>query len=155
MPLQLYNTLTRKKEAFSPRVAGKVGLYVCGPTVYDFFHVGNARTFTTFDLAVRWLRATGYEVTYVRNVTDVDDKIIKRANEAGEPIDALIERMVAAFAQDTARLGLLKPDVEPRATRYIGPMLEMIEVLEKKGFAYRSSNGDVNFSVRKFPDYGK
>ena len=155
MPLQLYNTLTRKKETFAPRVAGKVGLYVCGPTVYDFFHVGNARTFTVFDLVVRWLRATGYEVTYVRNVTDVDDKIIKRANEAGEPIEALTERMVAAFREDTARLGLLKPDVEPRATRYIGPMLEMIETLEKKGFAYRASNGDVNYAVRKFADYGK
>src|SRR5690242_3200051 len=155
MPLQLYNTLTRKKEAFSPRVAGKVGLYVCGPTVYDYFHVGNARTFTAFDMVVRWLRASGYAVTYVRNITDVDDKIIKRANEAGEPIDALTERMVAAFEADCARLGLVRPDASPRATRHIGPMVEMIAALEKKGLAYRAKNGDVFYSVRGFPDYGK
>src|ERR1700741_3403767 len=130
MPLQIYNTLTRKKETFSPRVARKVGLYVCGPTVYDFFHVGNARTFSVFDLVVRWLRATGYEVKYVQNITDVDDKIIKRANESGEPIDALTERLVEAFVQDSGRLGLLRPDAQPRATRFIAPMLDLIERLE-------------------------
>ena len=153
--LQIHNTLTRKKEPFTPRVAGKVGLYVCGPTVYDYFHIGNARTFTTFDLVVRWLRATGYAVTYVRNITDIDDKIIKRAADNGEPIEALTERMVAAFEEDSARLGLLKPDVEPRATRYLGPMIELIETLEKKGLAYRGANGDVYYAVRKFPEYGK
>ena len=134
---------------------GKVGLYVCGPTVYDYFHVGNARTFSAFDLVVRWLRATGYEVKYVRNITDVDDKIIERAAKVGEPIDVFTERFVDAFIADTGRLGLLPPDVQPRATRYIGPMLELVEALEKKGLAYRGSNGDVFFSVRAFPGYGK
>ena len=153
--LQIHNTLTRKKETFVPRVPGKVGLYVCGPTVYDFFHIGNARTFTTFDMVARWLRATGYDVTYVRNITDVDDKIMDRARENNEPIDALTERMVAALDEDCARLGLRKPDREPRATRYIGPMIEIIELLEKKGLAYRAASGDVNFSVRDLPGYGK
>ena len=138
-----------------PRVAGKVAMYVCGPTVYDFFHVGNARTFTTFDLAVRWLRAMGFEVTYVRNITDIDDKIIDRARAQGEPIEALTERMVQAFSEDSARLGLIKPDLEPRATRYIAPMLEMIATLEKRGLAYRGASGDVYYSVRKFAEYGK
>ena len=153
--LRIYNTLSRQKEIFEPLVPGKVGLYVCGPTVYDFFHVGNARTFSMFDLVVRWLRATGYEVKYVQNITDIDDKIIQRANEAGEPIDALTERLVDAFIEDTARLGLLRPDVQPRATRYIDPMLDMIATLEKKDLAYRGANGDVFFSVRNFPGYGK
>ncbi|HXS51982.1 MAG TPA: cysteine--tRNA ligase [Usitatibacter sp.] len=153
--LTLHNTLTRKKEPFAPRVPGEVGLYVCGPTVYDYFHVGNARTFTVFDMVVRWLRATGYRVKYVRNITDIDDKIIKRAHENGEPIEALTERMVAAFRRDYTRLGLLEPDGEPRATRYVGAMLEMIEALEKKGLAYRGENGDVYFAVRGFAEYGK
>ena len=153
--LQIYNTLTRRKEEFVPREPGKVGLYVCGPTVYDFFHVGNARTFAAFDLVVRWLRATGYAVKYVQNITDIDDKIIKRANDSGESIDALTERLVTAFVEDSARLGLLQPDVQPRATRYIAPMLDMIERLEKKHLAYRGANGDVFYSVREFPSYGK
>ncbi len=153
--LQLYNTLTRSKETFTPRVAGKVGMYVCGPTVYDYFHVGNARTFTTFDMVARWLRASGYEVTYVRNITDVDDKIMERAREKGEDIEALTARMIAALREDTARMGLLAPDREPRATRFIGPMLELIALLEKKGLAYRAGNHDVCFSVRDFPGYGK
>jgi cysteinyl-tRNA synthetase len=153
--LQIHNTLTRKKEAFVPRVPGKVGLYVCGPTVYDYFHIGNARTFTTFDMVVRWLKASGFEVRYVRNVTDIDDKIMDRAREKGEPIEALTERMVRAFDADSARLNLLKPDVEPRATRHIAPMVEMIATLEKKGHAYRGANGDVYYSVRSFPGYGK
>ncbi len=153
--LQIHNTLTRRKEAFVPREPGKVGLYVCGPTVYDFFHIGNARTFSVFDLVVRWLRASGYEVKYVRNITDVDDKIMDRARAKGEPIEALTERMVAAFDEDAARLGLLAPDLSPRATRYVGPMLEMIEALEKKGLAYRGANGDVFYAVREFPGYGK
>jgi cysteinyl-tRNA synthetase len=153
--LQLYNTLSRTKEAFTPRVPGEVGMYVCGPTVYDFFHVGNARTFTTFDMVARWLRASGYAVTYVRNITDVDDKIMDRAREKGEDIEALTARMVAALDEDCARMGLVKPDREPRATRYIGPMLEMIALLEKNGLAYRAANHDVCYSVRDFPGYGK
>jgi cysteinyl-tRNA synthetase len=153
--LQLYNTLTRRKEPFVPLVPGKVGVYVCGPTVYDYFHIGNARTFTVFDLVVRWLRATGYAVTYVRNITDVDDKIMDRARENGEPIEELTARMIAAFDADTARLSLAKPDLEPRATRYIAPMLEMIASLEENELAYRGGNGDVYYAVRKFPEYGK
>ncbi len=153
--LQIYNTLSRKKEPFVPLVPGKVGLYVCGPTVYDYFHIGNGRTFTVFDLVVRWLRATGYAVKYVRNVTDVDDKIMERAREKDEPIEELTTRMIAAFDADAARLSLLKPDLEPRATRYIAPMLEMIAALEAKGLAYRGGNGDVYYAVRKFPEYGK
>jgi cysteinyl-tRNA synthetase len=153
--LQIHNTLTRKKEPFVPRAPGKVGLYVCGPTVYDYFHIGNARTFTVFDLVVRWLRTSGYEVKYVRNITDVDDKIIDRARENGEPIEALTERMVRAFEEDCARLNLAKPEVEPRATRHIAAMLEMIVALEAKGLAYRGSNGDVYYAVRSFPEYGR
>jgi cysteinyl-tRNA synthetase len=153
--IHLYNTLTRSKEAFHPLQPGKVGLYVCGPTVYDYFHVGNARTFSVFDLVVRWLRATGYEVKYVQNITDVDDKIIKRANESGEDIETLTERLVEAFVEDSARLGLLRPDAQPRATRFIAPMLDLIERLEEKKLAYRGSNGDVFYSVRDFPEYGK
>src|SRR5258705_5544367 len=116
--LRMHNAITCTKEPFVPRTPGKVGVYVCGPTVYDYFHIGNARTFTVFDLVVRWLRATGYEVTYVRNITDIDDKIMDRAREKGEPIEALTERMVEAFITDYSRLGLLKPDLEPRPTRY-------------------------------------
>ena len=153
--LHLYNTLTRTKEAFQPLQPGKVGLYVCGPTVYDFFHVGNARTFSVFDLVVRWLRASGYEVKYVQNITDIDDKIIKRANESGEPIEALTERLVDAFVHDSARLGLLRPDAQPRATRFIGPMLDLIQRLEGRSLAYRGANGDVFYAVRGFDGYGK
>jgi cysteinyl-tRNA synthetase len=153
--LQIYNTLTRSKQPFQPRVPGEAGLYVCGPTVYDYIHLGNARTFTTFDMVVRWLRASGLRVKYVRNITDIDDKIMERAREAGEPMEALTERMVEAFHADTARLKLMPPDVEPRATKYVGPMLDMIAALEKKGIAYRGANGDVFYSVRSFPEYGK
>ena len=152
---QIHNTLTRSTEAFVPLVPGKVSLYVCGPTVYDFIHVGNARTFTTFDMVVRWLRASGYEVKYVRNVTDIDDKIMERARANGEPIEALTQRMVDAFTADVTRLGLLRPESEPRATRYVEPMLEMIATLEKNGHAYRGANGDVYYAVRSFRDYGQ
>jgi cysteinyl-tRNA synthetase len=154
-PLAIYNTLTRRKEDFVPLVPGKVGIYVCGPTVYDFIHIGNARTFSVFDLVVRWLRASGYAVTYVRNITDVDDKIMERARSLGEDIDTFAQRTAAAFVEDCARLNLLVPDSEPRATRYVGPMLELIARLEEKGLAYRGANGDVFFSVRDFPGYGK
>ncbi len=153
--LTIYNTLTRRKEAFVPLVPGKAGLYVCGPTVYDYIHVGNARTFSVFDLVVRWLRASGYAVTYVRNITDVDDKIMERARERGIAIDELTGSTARAFAEDCARLGLVVPDAEPRATRYIGPMLDLIAHLESKGLAYRGANGDVYFAVRGFPGYGK
>jgi cysteinyl-tRNA synthetase len=153
--MQIYNTLTRTKETFTPRVAGKAGLYVCGPTVYDLIHIGNARTFTTFDMVSRWLRASGYEVTYVRNVTDIDDKIIERAGERGIAFAELAESMARAFAEDCARLNLAPPDREPRATRYVEAMLGLIGTLERKGLAYRAANGDVYFSVREFPGYGK
>ena len=153
--LRIHNTLSRTKETFVPRVPGKVGLYVCGPTVYDYFHIGNARTFTVFDMVARWLRASGFEVKYVRNITDIDDKIMDRARERGEPIEAFTERFVEAFGTDAARLNWLTPDAEPRATRYVEPMLEMIATLEKKGHAYRGANGDVFYAVRSFPEYGK
>ena len=151
----IYNTLTRKKEIFTPIEPGKVKMYVCGPTVYDFFHIGNARTFTTFDMVFRWMKATGYEVDYARNVTDIDDKIIDRANENGEPINALTERMTAAMLEDFDRLKLERPTYEPRATRHIDGMLAIIKILEDKGLAYRAPNGDVYFAVRKFEGYGK
>ena len=153
--LRIHDTLTRKKADFAPRVAKKVGMYVCGPTVYDFIHVGNARTFTAFDMVARWLRASGYDVTYVRNITDVDDKIMKRSEESGETVELLTTRLVDALHEDLARLGLAPPDREPRATRYIADMLELITLLEKKGFAYKAGNGDMCFSVRAFPGYGK
>jgi len=153
--LQLYNTLSRSKETFTPRVAGKASMYVCGPTVYDYFHIGNARTFSVFDMVARWLRAVGYDVTYVRNITDVDDKIMDRARANNEDIEALTARMIAALDEDCARLGLARPDREPRATRHIAGMLELIAMLEGKGLAYRVGNGDVCYSVRDFPGYGK
>ncbi len=151
----IYNTLTKQKELFTPIVPGKVSMYVCGPTVYDFFHIGNARTFTVFDMVYRWLTTNGYAVSYARNVTDIDDKIIDRANENGEPINALTERMTAAMHEDFDRLKLLRPTHEPRATRHIEGMLAIIKLLEDKGLAYRAPNGDVYYAVRNFEGYGK
>ncbi len=153
--LTLYNTLTRRKEKFVPIVPGKVAMYVCGPTVYDFFHVGNARTFTVFDMVYRWLRASGYEVRYARNITDIDDKIIERANAAGESMEALTARMTEAMHEDFDRLMLERPTLQPRATAHVGHMLGLIGELVDKGLAYPAPNGDVYYAVRGFPGYGK
>ena len=152
--LTIYNTLRRKKEAFTPIVPGRVGMYVCGMTVYDFCHIGHARVMVVFDAVQRWLRATGYAVTYVRNITDIDDKIIRRAVENGETIAQLTGRFIAAMDQDAAALGVQKPDHEPRATDYVPQMLGLIGKLEANGLAYRAADGDVNFSVRDFSGYG-
>ena len=153
--LKIYNTLTRGKQEFVPLTPGKVNLYVCGMTVYDYCHLGHARVMVVFDVVRRWLRSSGYDVTYVRNITDIDDKIIKRAQENGEPMAALTERFITAMDEDAAALGIEKPDFEPRATQYVQGMLDMIEVLRRKGLAYVASDGDVNYAVRKFDGYGK
>jgi cysteinyl-tRNA synthetase len=153
--LKIYNTLTRDKQEFVPIETGKVRMYVCGMTVYDYCHLGHARVMVVFDLARRWLRALDYAVTYVRNITDIDDKIIKRAQENGETVEALTARFIRAMDEDNAALGVEKPDFEPRATGHVAGMLSMIGVLEQKGLAYRAANGDVNYSVRKFPGYGR
>ncbi|HEY5638383.1 MAG TPA: cysteine--tRNA ligase [Burkholderiales bacterium] len=153
--LEIHNTLTRRKARFAPLRAGEARLYVCGMTVYDYCHLGHARVMVVFDMVRRWLRASGYRVTYVRNITDIDDKIIRRAAENGEPIEALTARFIAAMDEDAAALGVEKPDHEPRATKYVPEMLEMIGRLEAKGLAYQAADGDVNLSVRRFPDYGK
>ncbi|AMO56285.1 cysteinyl-tRNA synthetase [Endozoicomonas montiporae CL-33] len=153
--LQIYNTLTRKKEPFQPIDENHVRMYVCGMTVYDFCHIGHARTVTAFDVVARYLRAKGYNLTYVRNVTDIDDKIIRRAIENGETIDVLTDRMIAAMREDFERLGNLPPDQEPRATEHVQGMIDMISGLIEKGFAYAPGNGDVYYRVRKFEGYGK
>ncbi|OQX37501.1 MAG: cysteine--tRNA ligase [Oceanospirillales bacterium LUC14_002_19_P2] len=153
--LQIYNTLTRKKEPFTPLDGNNVRMYVCGMTVYDFCHIGHARTVTAFDVVARYLRARGYNLTYVRNITDVDDKIIRRALENGESIDVLTDRMIAAMREDFRQLGNLDPDEEPRATAHVDGMITMIEGLIEKGFAYAPGNGDVYYRVRKFEGYGK
>ena len=153
--MQIYNTLTRRKEAFTTLEPGKVSMYVCGMTVYDYCHLGHARVMVAFDVITRYLRARGYEVNYVRNITDIDDKILKRADENGESIDALTERMIAAMHEDEARLYVQRPDHEPRATRHIDDIIAMIETLIAKGFAYAADNGDVYYRVRRFEGYGK
>ena len=155
MTLKIYNTLTRQAQAFEPLVPGHVRLYVCGMTIYDLCHIGHARMMTAFDLVVRWLRASGYQVTYVRNITDIDDKIIKRAVERGITIGQLTREMTEAMHRDIAALGIEPPSVEPRATEYVPQMLALIGRLQDKGLAYQADNGDVNFAVRKFPGYGK
>jgi cysteinyl-tRNA synthetase len=155
MTLSIYNTLTRALEPFAPLEPGHARMYVCGMTVYDLCHLGHARVMVAFDLVQRWLKTSGYRVTYVRNVTDIDDKIIKRALENGETIGALTTRMMAALHQDADALGIERPTHEPRATDYVPQMLRMIGQLERKGLAYRAGNGDVNYAVRKFPGYGK
>jgi cysteinyl-tRNA synthetase len=155
MTLRIYNTLSRQVEPFTPIEPSHVRMYVCGMTIYDLCHVGHARMMMAFDVVSRWLRASGYEVTYVRNITDIDDKIIRRALEHNIPIRQLTDEMIAAMHQDIAAIGIEPPTHEPRATEYVPQMLQMIQRLEDKGLAYRSPGGDVNFAVRKFPGYGK
>jgi len=153
--LTLHNSLTRKKEVFSPIVPGQVRMYVCGMTVYDYCHLGHARVLVVFDMVTRWLRSSGYQVTYVRNITDIDDKIIKRAQDNGEPYTALTDRFIAAMHEDSAALGVLPPDHEPRATEYVGNMLNMIQTLIERGHAYAAANGDVYYAVQSFSHYGQ
>ena len=153
--LHIHNTLTRRKEPFRPLDEGGVGMYVCGMTVYDYCHLGHARMLLVFDVVARYLRHRGYRLTYVRNITDIDDKIIARANENGEPIEALTERFIGAMHEDCEALGILPPDREPRATEYVDAMLDLIADLEDKGYAYRADGGDVCFRVDRFPEYGK
>jgi cysteinyl-tRNA synthetase len=155
MTLRVHNTLSREIETFKPIEPNHVRMYVCGMTIYDLCHVGHARFLLAFDMVYRWLKTLGYRVTYVRNITDIDDKIIKRSLERGIPIRQLTEEMTAAMHQDVAALGIEAPTHEPRATQYVPQMLALIETLERRGLAYRASDGDVNFAVRKFPRYGK
>jgi cysteinyl-tRNA synthetase len=153
--LKIYNTLARDKQEFVPLVAGQVGMYVCGMTIYDYCHIGHARMMMAFDVIYRWLKASGYQVKYVRNITDIDDKIIKRAVENGETLSQLTTRFSQYMDEDTGALGILPPDFSPRATEYVPQMLSMIETLETRGLAYQGEDGDVNYAVRNFPNYGK
>uniref|UniRef100_UPI002FDD0945 cysteine--tRNA ligase n=1 Tax=Pelomicrobium sp. TaxID=2815319 RepID=UPI002FDD0945 len=153
--LRIYNSLTRQKEPFVPITPGKVRMYVCGMTVYDYCHLGHARVMVVFDMVMKWLRARGFDVTYVRNITDIDDKIINRARESGEPVERLTERFIRAMHEDADRLGVERPTHEPRATQHVEHMLEMIRMLLAKGLAYQAANGDIYYAVRKFAGYGK
>jgi len=153
--LKIYNTLARDKQNFVPIEPNKVRMYVCGMTVYDYCHLGHARVMVVFDMVYRWFKLSGFEVTYVRNITDIDDKIIKRAAENGESIYSLTGRFVDAMHEDEQALGILPPDHEPRATQYVPQMLEMIAKLQANGLAYPAADGDVNYAVRKFDGYGK
>jgi cysteinyl-tRNA synthetase len=153
--LKIHNSLSRATEEFVPIEPGKVRLYVCGMTVYDYCHLGHGRVMVVFDMVTRWLRTSGYRVTYVRNITDIDDKIIKRAAGNGETVRALTDRFIAAMHEDADALGVLRPDHEPRATEFVPQMLDMIGKLESNGYAYRAGNRDVCYSVRKFAGYGK
>ena len=155
MTLRLHNTLSRSLEEFRPLREGKVGMYVCGITVYDLCHMGHLRMMMAFDVVYRWLRTLGYDVTYVRNITDIDDKIIQRALDRGITIRALTDEMVAAMHRDLAAVGIAPPTHEPRATDHVPQMIGLISTLQHKGLAYQSANGDVNFAVRKLPGYGK
>jgi cysteinyl-tRNA synthetase len=155
MTLRIHNTLTRAMENFTPITPGVVRMYVCGMTVYDLCHLGHARSMVSFDVVQRWLKTSGYQVEYVRNITDIDDKIIQRAVDNGETLRALTQRMIDALHQDADALGIERPQHEPRATDYVPQMTRLIGQLETQGLAYRVANGDVNFSVRKFPGYGK
>lgn len=155
MALSIYNTLSKTKEIFKPLKDKQVRIYVCGMTVYDYCHIGHARVMVAFDVVTRWFRHLGYEVTYVRNITDIDDKIINRANQNSEPFTALTARMIEAMHEDEAKLSVLPPDQEPRATDYIQGMQQMINTLVTKDYAYAPGNGDVYYRVGKFKDYGK
>jgi len=155
MSLRIFNTLSRSVDAFTPLVPGHARMYVCGMTIYDFCHIGHARMMMAFDVAQRWLKISGLQVTYVRNITDIDDKIIKRAVERGITIRALTDEMVLAMHEDIGKLGIEPPTLEPRATDYVPQMLGIIATLQAKGMAYQASNGDMNFAVRKFAGYGK
>ncbi|MCK4705472.1 MAG: cysteine--tRNA ligase, partial [Gammaproteobacteria bacterium] len=153
--LHIYNTLSRKKELFTPIEPGKVKMYVCGMTVYDLCHLGHARVLVVFDAVTRYMRHIGYEVNYIRNITDIDDKIIQRANENNEDFHALTKRFIEAMHEDFDKLGILMPDIEPKATDHIPGILKMIETLIERDFAYQADNGDVYFAVNKFDQYGK
>jgi cysteinyl-tRNA synthetase len=153
--LRIFNTLTREKEEFRPIDEGRVRMYVCGMTIYDYCHVGHARMMMAFDVVLRWLRHSGYRVTYVRNITDIEDKIIRRAVERGVTIRALTDEYIGYMREDIAALGIEPPDFEPRATEFVPQMLELIGRLKEHDLAYSSEDGDVNFSVRRFPAYGK
>ncbi|UCV02837.1 cysteine--tRNA ligase [Dechloromonas denitrificans] len=153
--LKIHNSLKREKQVFVPIEPNKVRMYVCGMTVYDYCHLGHARVMVVFDLVYRWLKASGYDVTYVRNITDIDDKIIKRAAENGETIQQLTNRFIAFMHEDADALGVQRPDFEPRATEFVPEMLDLIGKLEAGGLAYQASDGDVNYAVRKFDGYGK
>jgi len=153
--LRIYNSMARAKQDFVPLRPGEARMYVCGMTVYDFCHLGHARVMVVFDMVQRWLRAGGLRVTYVRNITDIDDKIIRRAAEQGESVEALTERYIRAMDEDVAALGVEKPEHEPRATRYVPQMVDLIRRLEERKLAYACASGDVNFAVRRFPGYGK
>ncbi|WP_373091372.1 cysteine--tRNA ligase [Zhongshania sp.] len=155
MSIQIYNTLSRSKQPLKPLQDGKIGMYVCGMTVYDYCHLGHARVLVAFDVITRYLRAKTFEVNYVRNITDIDDKILRRATENGEPYEALTERFIAAMNEDAERLGIIAPDREPRATAHIGDIIALITRLMATGHAYQASNGDVYYRVTSFADYGK
>ena len=152
--LKIYNTLTKEKDVFVPRQPGKVGMYVCGMTVYDYCHVGHARVMVVFDVVARYLRSCAYDVTYVRNITDIDDKIIKRAKENGEEMNELTERFIAAMHEDAAALAVLPPDQEPRATASMEAIVQMILTLMERSYAYQAGNGDVYYDVSRFAHYG-
>ncbi|MGH8493523.1 MAG: cysteine--tRNA ligase [Moraxellaceae bacterium] len=153
--LLIHNSESKKKEPLKPIHAGEVRMYVCGMTVYDYCHIGHARVLVSFDVVTRWLRHSGYKVSYVRNITDIDDKIIKRANENGEAFTALTERFITAMNEDADALGVLRPDIEPKATEYVPQILAMVEQLIAKGHAYPASNGDVYYDVSSFSKYGR
>lgn len=155
MTLYVYNTLTRQKEIFKPIEPGKISMYVCGVTVYDYCHIGHARVLVAFDVVTRFLRSQGWQVTYVRNITDIDDKIIRRAQENGEDYTSLTARFIRYMHEDEARLGIARPDIEPRATAYIDEIVAMVNTLVEKDYAYPASNGDVYYRVKHFADYGK
>ncbi len=153
--MKIYNTMTRQKEDFVPLVPGKVGIYACGPTVYNFFHIGNARPFIVFDVLRRYLRHLGYQVTFVQNFTDIDDKLIRRALEENTTVPEIAEKYIAEYFTDAEGLGIERADVHPRATKHIGEIIAMIKKLEQKGYAYRTDNGDVYFNTQAFSGYGK